>query len=98
MSSKTRQNILFVVLVVAILGTLYIWYSQSRSTGSEGISRVEGPSNQARIQFLALLRTLKGLKFDTSFFQDPIYQSLIDSGVKVLLPAEKGAINPFLPR
>ena len=96
--SKTKQNILFAVLVVALLGTLYIWYSQAPTTGTEGVSRVEGPSNQQRIQFLALLRVLKGLKFDTSFFQDPVYQSLIDSGVQVILPTERGAINPFLPR
>ncbi|PIR69654.1 MAG: hypothetical protein COU47_01990 [Candidatus Niyogibacteria bacterium CG10_big_fil_rev_8_21_14_0_10_46_36] len=96
--SKTKQNILVAVLAVALLGTAYIWYSQSPTTGNEGISRVEGPSNQQRIQFLALLRTLKGLKFDTSFFQDPVYQSLIDSGVQVNIPAERGAINPFEPR
>lgn len=95
--SKTKQNILFAILAIAILGTFYIWYSQSASNrGVEGISRV-GTSDQSRIQFLALLRVLKSLKFDTSFFQDPIYQSLIDSGVKVVVPVEHGRKNPFLP-
>lgn len=98
MSPKLKQNILFAVLIIAIGGTLYLWYARTPDKGQEGISRVSGPSNQQRIQFLALLRTLKSLQFDTSFFQDPIYQSLIDSGVKVLVPAERGKQNPFLPK
>lgn len=93
-----KQNILFLVLILVVGGIVFVWYSRTADQGSEGISRLAGSASASRIQFLTLLRTLRSINFDTSFFQDPIYQSLIDSGVDVRAPLERGRTNPFLPR
>jgi len=44
-----------------------------------------------------LLGALKTVSLDTSFFNDPLYKSLIDSGAFVPAPTEVGRINPFAP-
>lgn len=90
------QNILVFVLIAGVIGAVFLWYSR-RSAEQKPLPLQAGPTEESRVRFAALLRNLKTVQLDVSFFQDSVYQSLIDPSVKVTLPSEKGRANPFLP-
>lgn len=89
------QNILFIVLLVAVAGGVFYWYTSSPADQA-ALTTLSGIP-EVNIEFLNLLRTLKTIQFDTAFFQDPLYQSLLDSNVKISTPSERGKVNPFMP-
>ncbi len=56
----------------------------------------EGGSNQKGREILALLDDLKKIRLDENVFSDPVFQSLKDLSV-VLMVEPRGRPNPFAP-
>ena len=91
----SKQNILTVILLLALVGIAYIWYTSFFSPEESQLA--PEPALSTSGDFLALLSLLENLKIDTEFFQSGSFQEL-KSGVKLPpLPAERGRINPFAP-
>lgn len=53
-------------------------------------------TNQKGREILALLADLKSVRLDDSIFSDPVFQSLQDTSVELVLEP-KGRPNPFAP-
>ena len=92
-----RQNILVAVLVIIILITAYIWYNHVQSRPSEAVTRSSEGAIPAAKELLVLLQQLERVRIDTSFFEDPVYKSLIDLTPQIVIPEVRGRINPFAP-
>ena len=90
-----RQTIIALILIAAAAISAYFWYSSRDKSLASG-SDIEA-QNAGTSEFRKLLGSLKTLKLDTEFFNDPAYKSLIDPNVIISKPAEYGRINPFVP-
>lgn len=92
---KNRQNILMIVLVIIIIITAYIWYGYVRSKPSEIVVRSsEGVVPEAQ-GLLTLLQAIEKVRIDTSFFEDPVYNTLEDLSPPIIVPETRGRANPF---
>lgn len=93
----TRQNILIVVLILALAGVGYFFFMGSE----QNTPTVAETSNNVEVQFqerLTQLRRLKTLQFDTSVLRDPFFGSLATQGILIQPSSEvTGRTNPFLP-
>lgn len=99
MKGSRKQNILVGMLVLAILGLGVYWYVGRTSTPDVAVQGVGVGGKQAasQDQFVTLLASLSSLKLDTSFFQDPVFDRLVNFGGQVSLPSSRGRRNPFAP-
>ncbi len=96
--TNLRSTILLILIVVAILGSAFIWYRFFTSSPPAVVSRASsaGPAVGSE-SLLKLLESLEKLKFDLSVLDNPAYKSLQDFTPNILLPESKGRANPFLP-
>lgn len=99
-----KENILIIVLVGAILITVFVWFRYFQSQGGiPAVIPVTQNSEEdnailaAGKEFIAILKTLEKIKLDTGFLEDPIYKKLRDLTPEIILPQEKGRENPFIP-
>ncbi|MBI2175217.1 MAG: hypothetical protein HYU35_00585 [Parcubacteria group bacterium] len=97
MKGSRKQNILVGALVLAILGLGVYWYLGRTGTPDVAVQSVGVNQTAPQDQFVALLASLSSLKLDTSFFQDPVFDRLVDFGARVSLPSSRGRRNPFAP-
>ena len=92
-----KNNLLLAVLIIALIMAGYFLYSYFK-TGqtTSSVVKVSGESG-ASGDLLNMLATLQSLRIDTSFFDDPLYKSLIDFSPEITIPAQVGRVNPFFP-
>lgn len=98
------MKILLAILGVIVLIFVYAMYSsgakKSEGTvppGAENASTATGtPTFSEKENLLKVLTSLKSIKLDTSFFENKVFQSLVDFSVE-LTPEESGRPNPFSP-
>ena len=90
------KTIVALVLILAVLVSAFWWYNSRGEDIVAGEERAE-PQNADTAEFRKVLSGLRTLKFDTDFFNDPIYKSLVDPGVLISKPAAYGRVNPFVP-
>lgn len=98
MKKLNRQNIFIAATIIILIITGYIWYNYIKSRPSELVSRT-GEENivpEAR-ELLILLKTLEKVEIDTAFFEDRVYESLLDLTPDISTPPQKGRANPFAP-
>lgn len=90
----TRQTILLIILVLALMGTGYFVYQNFRSQPEGAINSQTQGEFQNR---LAELQRLKELRLDTSIFQDKFFQTLQLPEKPAEQPLTPGRPNPFFP-
>lgn len=95
-----RKNIIFIILVVAILVAGVVWYySLEPGQGVDTPGVVEGSDNEfsrVRDQILANIQALEAIRLDTTILQDEAFLRLRElqrSSMRI----EAGRPNPFLP-
>lgn len=102
--NKKRVKILLIVLAALVLLFAYAMYS-SRGGNGEGtasagagnaLSKSANPTFSEKEDLLKVLMSLKSIKLDTGFFDNKVFQSLVDFSVE-LPPEESGRPNPFSP-
>ena len=99
-SRSFRDNILTIILILALLGIGYVWYSYlgSRPTGDGLVgSSIPPTQSEETTQFLALLSILEKTNIDTAFFSDPLFKSLGEKVELPPIPSVMGRPNPFAP-
>ncbi|MEN9390455.1 MAG: hypothetical protein RLZZ283_555 [Candidatus Parcubacteria bacterium] len=86
-----------VFIFIAVVGLLYAGYTYMTAKPadellSETIVTEAGPDQD----LIALLFELKAIRLDSTLFEEPTYQSLVDFG-RELVPEQAGRNNPFAP-
>ena len=97
MKNLLRSKTTIATIVIVIILVVVYFYYQGGSSSSSG-SLLSSPTSDQAVGSaeLALLNQIKSLKIDTSLFQDPVYQSLVDYSVPIP-PENVGRPNPFAP-
>lgn len=92
-TTSRLPEIIAILLVVAAIG-YYFYSSGSNNSGSSSFT-VSTATSTVGGNVLDLLNQIHSLNIDTSFFQSPVYQSLVDFTVQVP-PEPIGKPNPFV--
>jgi hypothetical protein len=98
MNDKLKQILIDISIVFVVPGALfYLYITMVPASGPLwGSAEIDTSLVTRGQKFLSRLRELNGLKLDTSVFESPVYQSLVDSSTP--LPTEvHGRPNPFIP-
>ena len=82
------------MIVVAGIAAYY-GYRYMNSGVPAPVTRTNGGGGSSS-ELLVVLGSLRGLKFDTSFFDDRIYKSLQDVTPDISVPEVRGKANPFV--
>ena len=89
------KRLLVIGMIVVVAGAAALLWS--RYFGSSPAAPVTHTTEQkSSKELLLLLETLRGLKFDTSFFNDQLYKSLQDFTPDIPTPQVQGKISPFV--
>lgn len=93
-SSKNSWLIITVIIVLSI--TVYYLFFAGSAPASNSLLQAQPEGELVGAQVLSLLNQIQSLRIDSTFFQSPAYQSLVDYTVPI--PAENvGRANPFAP-
>jgi len=96
MKNLFRSKTVIVVIIIIILAAVYFYYEGGSSSGGSSLLVQQASDQSIGSAELNLLSQIQSLKIDTSLFQDPGYQALVDYSVAI--PAEDvGRPNPFAP-
>ena len=99
----SKQNILIIVFVLALLGVVYNFYQSSTISPA---TDAEGEASKDLVKDLSKIRKLKESRLDISVFENIVFKNLESSPelVKRASAAEAeasglrpGRANPFLP-
>ncbi|MFH1956730.1 MAG: hypothetical protein ABIJ28_03730 [Patescibacteria group bacterium] len=100
---KKRLKILILILVVLAAIFVYYIYSSDKQPAPEDsnlavvTSNGSGEKSDERTEkILTMLKLVESVELDTSFFENPLFNSLIDNSVE-LNPEPVGRNNPFAP-
>ncbi|MBU1160055.1 hypothetical protein KKD04_02650 [Patescibacteria group bacterium] len=100
---KKRLKILILILVVLAAIFVYYIYSSDKQPAPEDSNLAVVTSNGSREKsdertekILTMLKLVESVELDTSFFENPLFNSLIDNSVE-LNPEPVGRNNPFAP-
>lgn len=96
MKKKSSKNaILAIVIVVIVAGAVY-FYFQGRGGPASGAIEVVDQTASVGSDVDFLLNQIQELHIDTTLFDDPAYETLVDHEVPV--PEQNvGRPNPFAP-
>jgi len=90
LEQKKRQKILIGILIVVIIITIFVWYSNFQ----------KGPSvvkEQAAISPLVSEKRLKDIELELNVLDSSLFKSLKSHGVLPITVGETGRQNPFEP-
>jgi hypothetical protein len=97
--NSSRSTIVITIIVLVAAAVYYFYYSGGASaTADQSSLSIDTTSSTSQVgaDVLTLLNEIHSLKIDTTFFQTPAYQSLIDFSVAIpSVPV--GRPNPFSP-
>ncbi len=101
MQKSSSKKPLLIIIAVIIVALGFYFYTSGEATNSDLGLLTSGapvtPTSEAGERVLVLLRQVKGLKIDTTFFKTPAYSSLVDHTVPIY-PQNIGKPNPFYSR
>jgi len=86
-----RQNILTIVLILAIIGGGYVWYAYF-SSFETGAPEIKSPVSN---EFLRRASLLERLDIDTGFFRGSAFLELRSGAPPPPPPEARGRANPF---
>ena len=98
-----RQNILVVIFIVIILLIGYIWHAYTKPSSNPPVIATSSYSFSQEQEllgeeFLQMLNILSSIHLDTTLFDDPIFNELVDFSAEIVFtPIEPGRANPFAP-
>lgn len=93
---KLNSNtIVIVILTIILLGGGYWFVTSSNSDNDKSLS-AGADVNAKQLKFQTLARELEPIKFDTSIFKNPRFNSLVDISTSVV-SEPVGRIDPFAP-
>ena len=94
------KQTIFAGLIIIVAGiAAFYGYQYMNATPAPEVTRASGAGiaqGGSSSALLTLLGSLKGLKFDTSFFDDRTYKSLQDMTPEIVVPEKRGKPNPFI--
>lgn len=95
------KNIFLIGITVVAIGTAgYFWYSymgtDTATTATVARVSAQGQSSKEISELLSILKTLRSIKIDSAFTNDPVFQSLVDFSPPMAEPMSKGRPNPFV--
>ena len=97
--SSNKNTIIIGIVIVIILAGGWYFYSKG-SSGSSTSQLISSSPDSATAavgaSVLNILNSVSSINIDTSFFQTPAYQSLVDYSIAVP-PQPVGRANPFAP-
>ncbi len=104
---KTILIVLGVLIVAIVLYSVFFNKPSSSNEGGlisgttsqpvAGVGSVAGSGVSVGQEFISLLLSLQQINLDTTLFQDPVFQSLVDKTVEFSDPGGQGRPNPFAP-
>lgn len=102
MSTKLIVNIVLGAILVLALFLGYTFFIKTPASESgngvtaAGLLGTRDPATDQSREFIAILKEIENIRFDTSIFSDTAYQSLVDESAP--LPTKTpGRTNPFAP-
>lgn len=90
LKQKKRQKILIYVLIVVVIITAFVWYTnyQKKPSLEEGVPATGLSVSEER---------LKEIELDFSILDSPLFKSLKSHGALPVTVGETGRENPFEP-
>ncbi len=94
----SKKPLIITAIAIVLVGILYFYLTGTPSTSTSGIEESDQSSNEAATagaKILTLLNKINTLHISAEFFNDPIYESLVDH--TVIVPEQAvGKENPFV--
>lgn len=90
---KTNTIILIITTLLVAAGAYWYFFT---GTGNEPPISTGPTVSQAQTQFEALVGELQPISFDTSIFQDPRFNALVDITTPIS-PESAGRLDPLAP-
>lgn len=88
-----RTTTILLIALVASLGIMGIVLFNANKTDDAVLTETEA-AGDAEIVFINLASQIDAIRFDTAFFDDPLFASLVDIRMPVI-PEEQGRRDPF---
>lgn len=95
-----KNIFLIIITILAIGAAIYFWSSyMGADTTTATVARVsaDGQRSKEVAELLGILKTLRSIKIDSAYVNDPVFQSLIDFSPPMAETINKGRPNPFIP-
>lgn len=89
-----KNNLIFIILAILILGGTYFWYSNMRTPNPSAVS-TNDPEMMVGQEFVQLVARMKGIKLNADFFTSPSFVYLEDMTPDVPYPTKIGKKDPF---
>lgn len=90
----SKQTLLLIVLILAVIAGSYIWYTNFLPSNNETSQPKKELVSQ---EFLARAAILDRIRLRTDFFSSDEFLKLQDGAKKPQIPENKGRANPFSP-
>jgi hypothetical protein len=95
--SSSKRNLVITLLILAAVGVAgYMYATRDRSLDSDLLIGIPTDTVTVEGNLLAALNELQVIRLDTSIFDDPVFESLVDIGTR-LAEQPSGRPNPFAP-
>lgn len=96
-STKSNKKAIYVLGgAIVVLALVYFYFKGSSPISSDLLVANTAADDAASQRVLVLLNQIRSLHIDSTFFNNPAYQSLHD--ISVIVPAQNvGRDNPFAP-
>ncbi len=90
LEQKKRQKILFGILLVVIIVTVFVWYFNFQKSSS-----ISGIQPDGSLVSTVTEQKIKEIKLDFSALDDVLFKALKSHGILPVSPGETGRDNPF---
>ena len=93
------QSFITIIVIIAVIGAAVVWYFYLRPS-DEGLVAVTPEGNVAvssDLKIALVLSKLRNIQLDTAVFSNAVYKSLVDAGIEITPPLDRGRPNPFAP-
>ncbi|MEK7641888.1 MAG: hypothetical protein AAB365_02745 [Patescibacteria group bacterium] len=97
--SSSKKSLIGIAVIFGALAIGYFYFaggSESPASGSLLQSQANPEANAVSSRILSLLRQVGELEIDTSIFNEPAFQTLVDYSVAIP-SVDVGRPNPFAP-
>ncbi|MDP1690201.1 MAG: hypothetical protein Q8L52_03305 [bacterium] len=91
-----KTNTIFIIIVTLAVTVFSYWYFFTETGNQPPLSIGAPPTNQAQMQFEALVGELQPVSFNTNIFSDARFNALVDITTPVA-PESFGRLDPLAP-
>lgn len=90
-----KKNIIITIVALLFLAAGAYWYYFTQTVNEPSLS-VSHEENISEMRFQILASKLQSISFDTSIFENPIFNALVDLTTPIA-PETIGRLDPFAP-